>query len=234
MTPLLVLHIAAGSLALVAGAVAMAARKGGRVHRAAGVAFVAAMVAMGLLGATMAALKPDRVSVTAGLLATYLVGTALLTVRFDTARARRWLGAFMTLGLALGLADTAWGVQALGSAHGRLDGMPYPIYFVFGCVALAGGLGDARVLLAGMPQGAARLTRHVWRMGFAMFIATGSFFLGQADEFPAALRIPAVMFPPVLLVVGHTLYWLVRLRLQRRRPTSLPARGGPLARDATP
>jgi hypothetical protein len=222
VTPLVVVHVAAGSLALVAGFVAMAATKGGRAHRLAGRAFVGAMVVMALLGAAMAAQKPDRVSITAGLLAFYLVCTAMLTVRPDLAHARRWGAGFAAFGFALGSAAVAWGFAALAN-QGQLDGMPAPMFFVFGSVALLGALGDARVLLIGAPQGPARLMRHVWRMGFAMFIATGSFFLGQADEFPAALRVPLVMFPPVLLVVGHVLYWLARLSWQRVRG-AFPAR----------
>ena len=46
----LLVHVVGGSLAIGCGAVALAVRKGGRVHRASGGVFVAAMFAMG--GAT--------------------------------------------------------------------------------------------------------------------------------------------------------------------------------------
>ena len=230
MSPLVATHVVAGSVALLAGFVAMGARKGGTTHRAAGQGFVVAMIVMGLLGATMAARIPERASVAGGLLAAYLVATAMLAVRRDVAHPRRWLAACMALALLVGATTLALDVVALGEPRGSLDGMPAGMYFVFGAIALLAGLSDAHVLLAGPRVGAARLSRHVWRMGFAMFIATGSFFLGQADEFPVALRIPVVMFPPVLLVIGHTLYWLVKLRVQRRNPAALPRR--PTARVA--
>ena len=36
--------------------------------------------------------------------------------------------------------------------------------------------------------GPKRIRRHLWRMCFGLFIATGSFFLGQQQVFPAVLR----------------------------------------------
>lgn len=67
--------------------------------------------------------------------------------------------------------------------------------------------------------------RHIARMGFAMGMATTSFFLGQAKVFPEPLRHAfGLRAIPVLLVVGVVLYWLVRTRLSRRRARSLPLR----------
>ena len=52
-------------------------------------------------------------------------------------------------------------------------------------------------------------------MCFALFIAAASFFLGQADEFPELLRIPALLALPVLAVLLAMLYWLWRVRIRR-------------------
>ena len=54
---MLVAHMVAGLLALLAGAVALSARKGGGAHRRYGKIFVAAMLAMAALGALMGARK---------------------------------------------------------------------------------------------------------------------------------------------------------------------------------
>lgn len=60
--------------------------------------------------------------------------------------------------------------------------------------------------------GPPRLVSHVRCMCGAFFIATGSFFLGQADEIPAALRVmPALTllaFTPLLAMA----YWVRRLK----------------------
>lgn len=67
MQPTLLVHIAAGALALVAGFVALSAAKGWRLHRKSGLVFVGAMLVMGLTGAGIAAVTGEVGSVTGGL-----------------------------------------------------------------------------------------------------------------------------------------------------------------------
>ena len=95
--------------------------------------------------------------------------------------------------------------------------MAFPL-FIFGIVALSGGAGDRRMINAGGIHGAARLRRHLWRMCFALLVAAGSFFLGQADEFPDALRITPLLAFPVLAVLATMVYWLRRLRSESEPP----------------
>ena len=57
-------------------------------------------------------------------------------------------------------------------------------------------------------------------MCFALWIATASFFLGQADEFPEALRIMPLLCTPVLLVLLLMFYWLARVMFTQWRPSS--------------
>jgi len=45
----------------------------------------------------------------------------------------------------------------------------------------------------------------------AMFIATGSFFAGQAKVFPEEFRSPVLMFAPMLAVLAAMAYWWVRV-----------------------
>lgn len=73
--------------------------------------------------------------------------------------------------------------------------------------------------------GPPRLASHVRCMCGAFFIATGSFFLGQADEIPAALRVGPMLallaFTPLLVMA----YWVRRLsRRTRNVAWSSPAR----------
>ena len=112
----------------------------------------------------------------------------------------------------------ALGFTALHSAGGKVDGMPPQPLFMFAVVGLVGGLLDARMLLARCIQGAHRLARHLWRMSFAMWIATMSFFLGQAQVFPEPLRKAiGLRAIPVVLMLVFLLYWLIRVLVMRRR-----------------
>jgi hypothetical protein len=67
-------------------------------------------------------------------------------------------------------------------------------------------------------------------MCFAFFIATGSFFLGQQDVMPQALRGSPMLFAFAFAPFAVMAFWLARLRLAksfRRLPSrfSVPALG---------
>jgi uncharacterized membrane protein len=203
------LHILAGALALLAGYTAMFASKGGQRHRQAGKLFVLVMCVMGGSGAWMAAIKPVRISVVAGLLVIYLVGTALLTVKRSMPAARPALLVLTALGLMVAGLAIAYGAMGLRQPKGALDGYPAPIYFAFGGIALLGVVLDARLLRAGSMKAKHRLARHLWRMEVAMYFAASAFFLGQAQLFPKAIsQHTALLVAPVLLVLLHLGYWL--------------------------
>jgi uncharacterized membrane protein len=211
---LLPIHIIAGLTAIVAGFVALYATKGAKLHRKLGMIFVYSMVILGLTGAVIALLKLDVGTALGGVLAFYLVITGLVTFTRSAAGVQ-WIdcGAAL-LAWTLGLTYATFGLQALYSVTGRKYGYPPPLYFIFGAITLLAAIGDVRMLVSGI-QGARRIARHLWRMCFAMFIATGSFFLGQAKVFPKPLRIMPLLSIPVLVVIVMMLYWLWRVRIRK-------------------
>jgi uncharacterized membrane protein len=224
---LLPIHITAGLLSIAAGAVALYAAKGSRLHRKSGMVFVVAMLIMASSGAIMAGLKPDRGTALGGAMVFYVVCTALLTVRRTVAQSRGLLTGLMLMVLAIATAELALGVIASGNADGRVDKYPAGFYFTFSALAFFCALGDARTLWRGHLDGARRIARHLWRMSFAMWFATMSFFLGQAKVFPEPLRhMMGVRAIPVVLVLVVMLYWLGRVLIKRQRavPALEPAR----------
>jgi len=68
--------------------------------------------------------------------------------------------------------------------------------------------------------------RHLWRMCFGFFIATGSFFLGQQQVFPAWLRGSGVLFIPALLPLILLIFWLFRVRFTNAYQGKSMPRGG--------
>lgn len=221
MRPVLVVHIAAGSVALIAGFISLFAPKGARLHRKSGLIFVGAMVVMGLTGAAVAALLGENGNVLGGMLAAYLVVTAVTTVRAFPGS--RWVDlAAMTVALAFGLVGVTVGLDILARGEFVEKGVPAPMYLFMGTVALAAAVSDVRVIRFGSLRGRPRLVRHLWRMCFALWVAAGSFFLGQADEFPEALRIWPLLSLPVALPLLAILYWRWKLRGKRFRRASRP------------
>jgi len=71
------------------------------------------------------------------------------------------------------------------------------------------------ILVRGGVLGAKRIRRHLWRMCFGWFIATGSFFLGQQQVFPAFLRGSAVLLILGVLPLFLLIFWIFRLRFAK-------------------
>jgi hypothetical protein len=216
MAPLqYVVHIAAGSLALGSGYVALYAAKGAAVHRRSGRLFVYAMLTMAVTGGIIAALGGGEGSVIAAVVTCYLVATALTTVVRPADAPTRVDVALMLLALAVGATSLGLGIDMLVGPTKTRDGLPPFPFLMFGIVALLAGAGDVRMIRAHGVRGPSRISRHLWRMCWAMWIAASSFFLGQSDEFPVALRKPALLAIPVLVPLVVMLYWLWRVRIRR-------------------
>ena len=208
------LHVLAGLIALVSGAIALYALKGGRLHRRSGMVFAWSMLFMAGSGAILAAIKVERLNFMAGLLTCYLVLTGVLTVRRPAVGARALDIGAMVVAFIGGIAAIRLGIVVANSPTGLIDGVPAFPAFMFGTFALLGAAGDARMLARGI-SGAPRIARHLWRLCVALFVAAGSFFLGQAQVFPKSVRSSGVLMVPVLLVVVLTLYWFIRVRFTK-------------------
>lgn len=215
MDTVLAVHIAGGALALLAGFAALGATKGEQLHRRAGVAFVAAMLVMGLTGAGVAAATGVGGSVIGGLLAAYLTLSGFMVVRPPTPGLRRVSLAGVAVAVPLGLVSAGTGVSTVADGSLVRDGVPVPMILLFATVALSSAAGDLRRLRTGPARGQRRLAAHLWRLCFALFIASGSFFLGQADEIPEALRVWPVLITLAVLPLAAIPYFLWRVRGRR-------------------
>lgn len=213
----LTVHITAGAISIILGFVALFAAKGAPTHRKFGILFVYTMVVMGLVGATVATVwqRSMFINLPAGLISAYFVVTALTTVKESRLGSRYWAIGLMLVALTLGSYNLFFGLKALASPDGQMWGFPPFPFLMFGALGLLAAAGDVRILRSGSLTGSRRVARHLWRMTLAMFIATGSFFLGQAKVFPKPIRIlPLLAIPPVLVLLA-LFYWLWRVRLRQ-------------------
>lgn len=205
-------HIIAGSVALLSGYVALYVSKGATLHRKSGMVFVYAMLAMAMVGMALAVLRPaaPEINVPAALLTSYLVVTALTTVRAPVARWIPWAGIMLVSAVAI--YNLNFGIELVATPRKGIP--PFP-FLMFGVVGSLCAIGDWRMMRRGALTGTMRIARHLWRMTFALLIAAMSFFIGQAKVIPKPIRIGWLLALPVLAIVVTLFYWLWRIPIRR-------------------
>jgi hypothetical protein len=224
-SPILIVHICAGSLGLVSGTAAMIFRKGSPRHVLAGKIFVASMLIMGAFAVYLAITRHQPNNIGGGILTVYLIGTAWLTAWRRDGETSRFDWVVLLIPLALGILTWMIGIKVVRSGASSQDGVPVGMTFFMGSVMLLAAAGDVRMLVRGGVSGAKRIARHLWRMCFGLFIAAGSFFMGPSNR-PLRLLstvgvgkyLPAALFSTNLYLILTVLplillvFWVVRIR----------------------
>jgi uncharacterized membrane protein len=224
-SPILMVHICAGTLGLLSGTAAMSFRKGSSRHVLAGKVFVASMLTMAVLAVYLAIVRHEPSNISGGILTFYLIGTAWLTARRRDGENNRFDWVVLLIPLALGILTWMNGIEIVRSGASSQNGVPVGMTFFMGTVMLLAAAGDVRMLVGGGLYGAKRIARHLWRMCFGLFIAAGSFFLGPSNRplrllsavglgqhltqalFSTTLYLALTILPLILLI-----FWLVRVR----------------------
>lgn len=210
----LAFHVGTGLIGFVSGFIAITVRKGGTWHRRSGTVFVYAMIAMGLM-ATGIALYEGAPTMVGGVLTAYLVFTAYTAVKPLSGDTRRIDIGLMVLAFMLAAAQFAYAFVAFGRPGHQMGGVPAGMMFFMGTIVSLAAIGDARMIRVGRLQGTRRLARHLWRMCFGLFIASGSFLLGQMKFIPEPIRIVPLIFGLAVSPLVILLYWMWRVRLKR-------------------
>lgn len=211
-------HFWIGCIAIIAGFTAFAARKGQAIHRAAGGVFVVSMVLLAASGVWLSIAREILFTVFLSLVALHAVATgwasATLAAPFGkvTTKASPGLSGAIVLGAAYG------GLQAAAAPGGMLNNLPPGAFYAIAGISLVLFVSDCVFALAEDPSEQRRLTRHLWRMGFSFFLATGIFFFGNSHVLPEMLRTPAVLSAPVIAVALWTLFYAFRTRVSKRAP----------------
>ncbi|HXY08866.1 MAG TPA: hypothetical protein VEI52_13580 [Terriglobales bacterium] len=238
-SPILLIHICAGTLGLLSGTAALSFRKGSPRHALAGQLFVSSMLTMAVGAVYLAIVRHQPNNIGGGIITIYLIGTAWLTARRREGETSRMDWVVLLIPLALGILTWMNGIKVVRSGASSQDGVPVGMAFFMGSICLLAAAGDVRMLMRGGVLGAKRISRHLWRMCFGLFIAAGSFFLGPSNRprrllsavgvgqhlspalFSTGLYLILTILPLVLLIV-----WLVRVRFTNAFTGKLLPRGG--------
>jgi uncharacterized membrane protein len=215
------LHIAGGTVGLLAGAVAVLSAKGARLHRVAGTVFVAAMLVMAGFAEYLAVAMPDQIpNFFVGTFAIYLVVTAWMTVR----RKEGTLGTAEKMACAVIVClclpfvvlsvELAAGLRPSLRSAVPLEGPVRIALYSFTFLIVLAAIGDVRMLWAGGIRGVRRIGRHLWRMCLGLAMAAGSAFTnGLPRLLPHGAHLPLVLlFLPQFAVLALLVFWAVRVR----------------------
>lgn len=214
MSPILAIHICGGTAGLLSGTAAVCLRKGSRRHATAGKVFVISMASLGATAMYLAATKNQMGNFVGGIMTIYLVTTAWLTARRRNQETSRWDWAAIVVPVGVAVTTLINGVQRLTNPAAFHDGVPAGMNFFMASILLLAAAGDVRMLVRGL-SATQRLTRHLWRMCFALFIASGSIFLARPHLFPKFLRDAHILvllgITPLLLLI----FWIIRVRISK-------------------
>jgi uncharacterized membrane protein len=225
---MVLIHVAAGAVALAAGAWALLVRKGGRLHARTGTIFFGAMFVMTLTGALVAALRPERGTAVIGIFTCYLVATSWRTARRRDGKTGHFEIAAFVIACACAAAMLTFGLQAAASSTGRLDSLPASAHYPFAFLAALAAALDLNYILRRNVLRRQRIARHLWRVCTALLIAAFSFFIGQQKVMAPWMRGSPLLFLPEILIFGTMIFWLFRVRLSQRWNPRKKERG-PLA-----
>ena len=236
-SPILLVHICGGTVGLLSGTAAMSFRKGSPRHVLAGKVFVASMLLMAAGAAFLGITRHQPGNVGGGIFTFYLILTAWLTARRADGETSKLDWAVVLIPLALGTLSWMNGIHVVCSGARSQAGVPVGMIFFLGSVQLLAAAGDVRMLMRGGVLGAKRIARHLWRMCFGLFTASGSFFLGPSNRplrllsaigigqhLPRAWFSMEVYLVLTILPLVFLVFWLIRVRFSNAyKKTALPS-----------
>jgi len=128
-SPILVIHICAGTLGLLSGTAALSFRKGSPRHALAGQLFVSSMLTMAVGAVYLAIVRHQPNNIGGGIITIYLIGTAWLTARRREGETSRMDWVVLLIPLALGILTWMSGIKVVRSGASSQDGVPVGMAF---------------------------------------------------------------------------------------------------------
>jgi len=172
------------------------------------------MLSLGASAMYLAARKHQSGNFVGGFLTIYLVTTAWLTARGRNQKTSKLDWAATLVPVGIGVSILINGIQRVTDPGTFHDGVPAAMNFFMATVVLLAGAGDVRMLVRGLST-TQRIARHLWRMCFALFIASGSIFLARPHLFPKFLQETNILLLLGVLPLILLVFWIIRLRVTK-------------------
>ena len=204
------IHTPAGTIVLVAAALAMFAKKGSARHKKAGSWFAVSMMVMLASGIAAAYLKHSTDDMMLGAIVMYTVFTAWLTVH----NKKNETGLMEVTALIWVI---SFAIAAFFISMGWREVQAPIAYLMWGGLAILFALGDIRNLYYSGLSGTQRIIRHVWRIGFSLVWAALAFtdkivkMMGANIKSMQGEQLLLIVGIPTILIVITILFWIAKI-----------------------
>ncbi len=207
------LHLVIGTLAVVGGFLAMLLPKGKTLHKFAGKIFFYSMLGLCFTGVYLTFARSLQFTFFLAIFSLYLLLTGWYAVarRSNKVNFLDKLGFYVisTIGITtLILSVLGWSLNW----YYPISEPSYPSYLIFVVSSAFIAYWDYQMLTAKVLIGTKRLVRHLWRMYFALFIATTIFLGGNSHVLPEELRTELILTAPIVTVLLFMFGWLLYFR----------------------
>ncbi len=212
-------HTPAGTVGLIAAAVALYTKKGSALHRKAGNYFTVSMLIMLVVGFVAALIKESPADMILSVVVLYTVFTAWLTAKRKIVET----GILEKVAIAWIIAVA---IAAFILSAGRSEAETPSIYLFWAGFAVFCAVGDLRNLRKAGLTGVQRVIRHVWRIGFSLvwtaLALTDKIIKAQGSdvkEMPVD-QLFYIVGIPTMLILTITLYWIINILFFSRKKFS--------------
>ncbi len=209
-TALLVIHIVAGSMALLAAVIPVVTKKGGTNHVRAGRVYAAAMSIVFVTALPLAVLGADTFLLIIAVFSFYLVFAGW---RF--ARNRRGKPLPIDWTATSIMAATGLAMWLYGTFIGLSGDTQWVVLLIFGAIAIALSLADARYHLKWSDSVATRIQRHLTNMLAGTIATITAVAVVNVDFEPAWV----VWVAPTAAITPLIVWWNIKIARLRMRPT---------------
>lgn len=213
---LLILHIAAGTVGIIAGFAIIFLKKGQQIHKHIGWIFMVTMLILGTSGIIIAVAKNIPLSMLNGGLVCYLVLSSFITIRAKIRFSSMINQPLFGVGLILLIGYSYYFYLAFKNSPEPIGGFGPSAFAIFGLITFYALSEDLYFMFRNTVAGKVVLIRHLWRMLLPLFMASAAVFLGQAKLFPTALAQSGALFIPVIFVLLSLLYWIIKISFQKK------------------
>lgn len=202
----LLLHICAGTIALLSGVIAMLTRKGSRPHRRAGLVYVVGMLVVGITALIMSTMRPNPFLFAVAIFSAAMALSGWLPARGDNQYLSKIIGTVSFIAAALLCGVGLWWIVT-----GDFFGI---VALVFGVISAGYGWQDVRRTHERSRQ--QRIIAHVSSMGGAFIATVSAVSAVNLDMLPPLVRWlwPTVIGAPLIV-------WGIRSYLNQHTPQNI-------------